>query len=499
MSINILKKSSIVFALIVNAFALSWVFEYVCLGKPNYLVINFVFVLAMVFFSKARLSLNIFGLLLALALPGAKVIGSGIVQNAVVEVIFGTSVDEIIGFHSVLPSKLLLTALAVFCFFLAYVVFNKRLNTDFSKKGRIGVYALLLISLPFFTYKSYEIFAPRVNDIIDAYKFITDKSAPKAPEWVIKEQKPSAYDTYVVVIGESMRSDFLSLFGFKVDTTPNLKSIPHKAIDGMVSPGPATAVSVPLLLSTADGAKPLTHNNAVNLAQMAGFETFWISSQGFTGDNNYPAAIVSRYAQNRYFNQRMDDFALLDEIKKAVLKEGKKVIFVHIVGSHENPCSRLFDYKNQYDYKVGKTLNCYFSTLNKTDEFLSKTVEILKNSNKTYSLSYISDHGVNFVGDDGDFSVFRDMGKKQQYKVPFYVTSSDMTEHTVIKAQKSGFNFINYFADAIGVKTNLTIDNYDVFSPADENVFVTLLKGEIIPFDSLEDGVNPETLKDYIK
>ena len=203
MSINILKKSSIVFALIVNAFALSWVFQYVCLGKPNYLVINFVFVLAMVFFSKARLSLNIFGLLLALALPGAKVIGSGIVQNAVVEVIFGTSVDEIIGFHSVLPSKLLLTALAVFCFFLAYVVFNKRLNTDFSKKGRIGVYALLLISLPFFTYKSYEIFAPRVNDIIDAYKFITDKSAPKAPEWVIKEQKPSAYDTYVVVIGDS--------------------------------------------------------------------------------------------------------------------------------------------------------------------------------------------------------------------------------------------------------------------------------------------------------
>lgn len=149
MSINILKKSSIVFALIVNAFALSWVFEYVCLGKPNYLVINFVFVLAMVFFSKARLSLNIFGLLLALALPGAKVIGSGIVQNAVVEVIFGTSVDEIIGFHSVLPSKLLLTALAVFCFFLAYVVFNKRLTLDFSKKGRIGVYALLLISLPF--------------------------------------------------------------------------------------------------------------------------------------------------------------------------------------------------------------------------------------------------------------------------------------------------------------------------------------------------------------
>ena len=195
----------------------------------------------------------------------------------------------------------------------------------------------------------------------------------------------------------------------------------------------------------------------------------------------------------------MDDFDLLGEIKKAVLKEGKKVIFVHIVGSHENPCSRLFDYKNQYDYKVGKTLNCYFSTLNKTDEFLSKTVEILKNSNKTYSLSYISDHGVNFVGDDGDFSVFRDMGKKQQYKVPFYVTASDMTEHTVIKAQKSGFNFINYFADAIGVKTNLTIDNYDVFSPADENVFVTLLKGEIIPFDSLEDGVNPETLKDYIK
>ena len=89
------------------------------------------------------------------------------------------------------------------------------------------------------------------------------------------------------------------------------------------------------------------------------------------------------------------------------------------------------------------------------------------------------------------------MGKKQQYKVPFYVTASDMTEHTVIKAQKSGFNFINYFADAIGVKTNLTVDDYDIFSPDDEKVLVTI--GKMIPFDSLEDGVNPETLKDYIK
>ena len=163
MSINILKKSSIVFALIVNAFALSWVFQYVCLGKPNYLVVNFVFVLAMVFFSKARLSLNIFGLLLALALPGAKVIGSGIVQNAVVEVIFGTSVDEIIGFHSVLPSKLLLTALAVFCFFLAYVVFNKRLNTDFSKKGRIDLCLFLHIKVMKFSHQELMILLMPIN------------------------------------------------------------------------------------------------------------------------------------------------------------------------------------------------------------------------------------------------------------------------------------------------------------------------------------------------
>ncbi|WP_369678679.1 sulfatase-like hydrolase/transferase [Pasteurella multocida] len=39
------------------------------------------------------------------------------------------------------------------------------------------------------------------------------------PDWKIQSVN-SKYDNYVLVIGESMRADYMSLYGYPIETTP---------------------------------------------------------------------------------------------------------------------------------------------------------------------------------------------------------------------------------------------------------------------------------------
>lgn len=104
------------------------------------------------------------------------------------------------------------------------------------------------------------------------------EAAKKASTWHIRHVAPK-YKNYVVVIGESARSDYMNVYGFPLPDTPFLSRTKGLLINGYQSTAHATNLSLPQTL----GLPGEPNNNIVSLAKQAGFRTAWLSNQGMLG------------------------------------------------------------------------------------------------------------------------------------------------------------------------------------------------------------------------
>lgn len=337
-------------AVAVNALIFSWVLQYVLFGKPFFLgsMAFFVFV-ALIRFPKAKWVVNSLGVVCALLVPVAKVINDGLMQWAAVEVLLTTNFDEAVGFHEVLPTKLILIGLAFLAVFMLMALVQRKIRFSLSGKTARALNAALVLSVALVCVFGGKTVSQRTGEMYEAYTELTSHKELAEPDWQVSVSGKHDYENYVVVIGESMRSDFMSLYGFPLKTTPLIDAFNAKIIDDFIAPSPYTIVSLPRMLSVVDeDGKPHANNNVVNLAKAAGFKTHWISAQGYSGVWNVGVAEISQYADSKFYTAVPNDFLLLPRIQEALNEDGDKVIFVHLIGSHENPCSKLGDYPNKY-------------------------------------------------------------------------------------------------------------------------------------------------------
>ncbi len=247
-------------------------------------------------------------------------------------------------------------------------------------------------------------------------------------------------DTYVVVIGESARPANMHLYGYSRPTTPaagrerpNMLLFTH-AISG----APVTATAVPLALSAATVTDMNVRHyadNVINIANQAGFETHWYSNQGMYGD--YSNAITG-IAMNAHFRQwvngRYDD-ALLAPLDLALQRPGKKLIVLHLYGSHP-PAGERYPEEERYFPDPGDPDDSYDNAIRFTDTLLGQIFSRLRQ--KRASLLYFSDHGLERVS--GKKNGWRHGGAKPTqaaFQVPMFlwrspqVTSGWLPEGTV--------------------------------------------------------------------
>lgn len=210
------------------------------------------------------------------------------------------------------------------------------------------------------------------------------------------ERKETGIENYVVIVGESARRSNLSLYGFGLDTTPVASSMRQNMLvfDHARAPASATVFAVPMILSRADPdhfTEDRLADNIINVANKTGFNTSWISAQGNSGkSNNYIVAIASLSQHAQWITTHYDD-ELLPAFDKALAEPGRKLIFLHINGSHEVACDRYpasaawFHTKNEYE-------DCYNNAIRYTDHFIGEVAKRLNGS--ASSLLYFSDHGL---------------------------------------------------------------------------------------------------------
>ena len=228
-------------------------------------------------------------------------------------------------------------------------------------------------------------------------------------------------EVYVMVIGETARSNNFSLYGYHRDTNPMLTTLVSDSslivFRDVRTESNTTHKSVPMLLTSASASEysVLYREKGIIAAfKEAGFHTSFISNQlpnhsfidflGMEADSCLFIKEAERAKDN------VSDMELLP-IVKDILEKGRKKEFIvlHTYGSHfkynerypRNMAHFLPDNESQAKYENRQQLvNAYDNTIRFTDKFLYELSSILSSSACQSAWLYTSDHGENIYDDN---------------------------------------------------------------------------------------------------
>lgn len=306
---------------------------------------------------------------------------------------------------------------------------------------------------------------------------------------------PDQRKTYILVIGESARRDYLHAFGGKYPNTPWLDNTPATLFTHYISAGPSTVLSLTNTLARSQGNAAELNNNIVALASRAGFETWWLSNQGRKGHFDSPVALIGESADHPYFTKSAssDDRAyspddwLLPQLDAALKQgDGKKFIVLHLMGSHPQACVRTRD---QYDIDAGaKEISCYIKSIAMTDKLLGQIHEMAQRDGGDWSMMYFSDHGLSYINKD-TASAYLTHGDKtrENYDVPFFIVDRNQTDRVIIPVQHSGLRFLEIFSQWMKIRDPSITRDDEPFSDMDYTPSNQAFnfKGQLVSYDGL--------------
>lgn len=312
------------------------------------------------------------------------------------------------------------------------------------------------------------------------------KQMSQSDNWGKSTLENSRYDDYVIVLGESARRDYHHAYGYPVENTPFMSSAKGTLIDGFRSAGTNTVASLRLMLTLPDKQKwePNYSLSLVDLVKSAGIKTYWLSNQGMLGEFDTPVSSLASKSDETIFLKKggsfnstnFSDFNLLPKLAQVLEDptQGKRFIVLHIYGSHPLACDRVEDYPKIFDDKDINPkygyLNCYVSSIKKTDEFLKRVYTKLKENaqknHRTFSMIYFSDHGLCHQQDEKQNILLFNQNcfSREHHNIPLFKISSDDTERKEYKAFKSGLNFLEGIANWMGIRNPQLTHEEDLFS-----------------------------------
>ena len=223
----------------------------------------------------------------------------------------------------------------------------------------------------------------------------------------------------ILVVGESVRADHLSLNGYHRNTNPLLSKQKNLiSFSNVFTPFTFTAQSLPQILTdkSIDDAQEIQEATSLfTVLNKAAFDTEWIGNQSLEQSykdiiySNKSKIIIDKFHSFLSFKKEKD-LVLLNYFSLDDAHVGNKISTIHMIGSHWYYNSRIdsrFQYFNPItsskhlgSLKKEELINSYDNTIIYLDYFLNILIEELKKSSKKTILIYISDHGET-LGEDG--------------------------------------------------------------------------------------------------
>lgn len=224
----------------------------------------------------------------------------------------------------------------------------------------------------------------------------------------------------VLVIGESLRPDFMSVYGYKRPTTPKLDSL-NKAgelyvFEDVASSASATNTSIVNMMSTYtidQAGKGWYETPLLNrLASHAGYHTYWLSMQESQGIYIALIASIARLSDELKYLNGVDGNILPHlKDKSQITDKSKKNLFqiCHLYGSHEAYVNRypkeFARFKasdmSEYPEENQKELTSqYLNTIYYNDYVIAEMIKRYKN--EPTLLIYLSDHAQAIYDEPGN-------------------------------------------------------------------------------------------------
>ncbi|WP_339611529.1 sulfatase-like hydrolase/transferase [uncultured Planktosalinus sp.] len=251
--------------------------------------------------------------------------------------------------------------------------------------------------------------------------------------------------TYVVIIGESTSARNMGLYGYYRNTNPLLSEIKDELLvfRDVISPHTHTIPSLNKVLSLSNHENPdVIHcGSVVQLANAAGFSTYWVSNQQPIGIHETLVTAISKATKEQFYTNALtnkqveyDEMLLpfIDEVLNK--KDQKKIIFIHLYGTH---ISYKFSYPPHFNKftdqpktkfpsaRSFEQINHYDNAILYNDYIVRSIIDKVKAKNENAYVIYFSDHG-DEVFQDMDFVGHNEYhATKPMYEIPFVVWTSE--------------------------------------------------------------------------
>jgi glucan phosphoethanolaminetransferase (alkaline phosphatase superfamily) len=259
----------------------------------------------------------------------------------------------------------------------------------------------------------------------------------------------------IIYYGESMSSQYMSVFGYKNKTTPNLQKIKQTYNYSLFKEGVSGAIVTTVstqrffnLIRFPDARKQIRTSNTslFKLAHNQGYQTAYMTTQAI----NYMGHIANKLGKQyfNYFNSPYDldpniydykdnafDIKLLEMFNKRNFNNNQpQFLVLQGVGSHVP-----FKLRSPENYKQFGTTNVMRELENSiyyTDYVLNKLLQKIEKdfSGKKWLFFITSDHGTYVNGD----IITRSIKFSQSYTVPMiFITNDKNTYNSYIKPLKN--------------------------------------------------------------
>ena len=255
-------------------------------------------------------------------------------------------------------------------------------------------------------------------------------------------------EIYVIVVGETARTENWSLAGYERETTPLLAQDTNIVFfRDAITQSNATHKSVPIILSaaSAENYDLIYHQKSIVTAfKEVGFSTVFLSNQAANRTfTDFFAQEADVYEYYRFFGKTDNNYdeVLVDKMKHYIERiEGDIFFVIHTYGSHFNYTERYPKEFAKYTPDVipginkkyiAEMMNAYDNTLLYTDYLLNKITTILEDTDACTAMFYCSDHGEDLLDDNRErFLHASPKPTFYQLRIPFFFWFSPTYKET---------------------------------------------------------------------
>jgi len=328
---------------------------------------------------------------------------------------------------------------------------------------------------------------------VEKYKAFFSGSEKSSYLKTVQKNKSAEKETLIITIGESTTKHHLGIYGYHRNTTPNLGKISDELVifNNVISPHTHTIPALEKVLTFGTTSNPNAKElgSIIQLVKAAGYKTYWISNQIPVGMNETMITLLAKAADYTYYTNLGGEKELhsLDErvlpiVTKALNdKSAKKVIFVHLLGTHTQYKNRYTENFNQFKdtpstpfgtQQAFDAINQYDNAVLYNDFVINEIISSLKQhatTDEKQQFIYFSDHGED-VYQTVDFNGHSEsIGSYPMFEIPFVFWSNNKNELEKYKSftdrKYMTDDFIYSVADILNITFEGMQSENSIFSP----------------------------------